>query len=71
MIRVDEALAQSDTGARLLLQVHDELLLECAADKAEEVRDLVVREMQAAGERLTVPLEVTVAWGSNWNQAHG
>ncbi len=71
MIRVHGALEAGDTGARLLLQVHDELLLEVPEARVEEVRDLVIREMKAAGERLTVPLEVTAAWGRNWNQAHG
>jgi DNA polymerase-1 len=68
MIRVDAAL--SGRRSRLLLQVHDELLLECPEDEAEEVRALVVREMMGVAE-LIVPLQVNAAIGRNWNEAHG
>jgi len=70
MIRVDQALATGDTGARILLQVHDELLLEVPEERVDEVRALVIREMMAAAD-LIVPLEVNTATGHTWNQAHG
>ena len=70
MLRVDAALAAADTGATLLLQVHDELLLEVPEGALDEVTKLVHDEMVAAAE-LSVPLVVTTASGATWNQAHG
>ena len=70
MIRVHAALAASDLKARLLLQVHDELLLEVPEDEVERTRGLVVEQMREAAQ-LDVPLEVTAATGANWNAAHG
>lgn len=70
MISVHEALAERFPRARLLLQVHDELLLEVPEDEVEAVRDVVVERMMSAAE-LKVPLVVNSAWGRNWNQAHG
>ncbi len=70
MIRVDEALRASSLRARLLLQVHDELLLEVPEDEIEPTRDLVVEQMRGAAS-LDVPLEVTAATGTSWSDAHG
>ncbi|MCB9676071.1 MAG: DNA polymerase I [Alphaproteobacteria bacterium] len=70
MIRVDGALKASDLEARLLLQVHDELLLEVPEAEVGKTLELVVREMEAAAE-LAVPLDVNGATGANWNEAHG
>ena len=67
MIRVHRELQSSGSRARLLLQVHDELLLEVPREALDEVTSLVVREMKAAAERLIVPVEVTTGWGNNWN----
>ena len=65
MILVDGALRESALRSRILLQVHDELLLEAPA---EEVDDLVVllRERMGAAEALKVPLDVDVKVGDNW-----
>ncbi len=70
MLRVHHALQVHESGAKLLLQVHDELLLEVPRDHLDSVRDLVVTEMMAAAD-LAVPLVVNAASGENWNQAHG
>jgi DNA polymerase-1 len=70
MIRVHAALRQSSLSARVLLQVHDELLLEAEAGTEAAVAELVVREMMAAAD-LIVPLKVNWAAGTNWNAAHG
>ena len=67
----DERLRELD--ARLLLQVHDELLLEVPADAAEEVGALVARLMQdvcPAGKELSVPLLVDWGTGHDWGAAH-
>ncbi|MGA8521688.1 MAG: DNA polymerase I [Candidatus Dormiibacterota bacterium] len=65
MILVDEALRERGLRSRILLQVHDELLLEAPA---EEVDELVVllRERMGAAEALKVPLDVDVKVGDNW-----
>jgi DNA polymerase I len=65
MILVDEALRETGLRSRILLQVHDELLLEAPA---EEVDQLVVllRERMGAAEALKVPLDVDVKVGDNW-----
>ncbi len=70
MIVVDKSLHAERRRARLLLQVHDELLLEVPQDEIEPVRDLAVRAMMGVAD-LVVPLEVRVGWGHNWNEAHG
>lgn len=67
----DEHLRELD--ARLLLQVHDELLLEVPADAAEEAGALVARLMQdvcPAGKELSVPLLVDWGTGHDWGAAH-
>ena len=70
MIRVQRALQAESRSARLLLQVHDELLLEVPQDEVAEVQELVTREMMGVAD-LVVPLEVQVGHGHNWNDAHG
>jgi DNA polymerase I len=70
MIRVDKALSRSSLAGRMLLQVHDELLLEVPADEVEATTALLVREMEGAAN-LIVPLRVNSSPGSNWNEAHG
>ena len=69
MIRVDRRLATTGMDARLLLQVHDELVLECAEGAAPEVAAMVREEMGRAAE-LRVPLEVEAGWGKSWADAH-
>jgi DNA polymerase-1 len=66
MVRIDRAL-ESRQG-RLLLQVHDELVLEAPADELEEIKGLVKREMEGVYD-LDVPLTVEVGAGSNWRDA--
>jgi DNA polymerase-1 len=69
MIRVHGALGREGRDARLLLQVHDELVLEVAEREVDAVEELVRREMVAAGA-LKVPLEVEVGRGRSWAEAH-
>ncbi|WP_285648587.1 DNA polymerase I [Actinomycetospora sp. NBRC 106375] len=68
MLGVHQALRDEGLRSRILLQVHDELVLEVAAEEKEQVTDLVRREMGAAFE-LDVPLEVSVGFGRSWDQA--
>jgi len=68
MLGVHQALREEGLRSRILLQVHDELVLEVARDEKEAVTELVRREMGAAFE-LDVPLEVSVGFGRSWDQA--
>ena len=65
MIDVQMALDASDTSAMLLLQVHDELLLEVPEDEVDRVREIVVARMEGALE-LSVPLVAEWGVGPNW-----
>lgn len=71
MLRVSGALAEKGTGARLLLQVHDELILECpdTADAIGRTVSMLQHEMEAAAT-LRVPLRVSVEHGKNWGEFH-
>jgi DNA polymerase-1 len=68
MLRVDTALRESGAASRVLLQVHDELVLEIAPGERESAEALVRKEMGAAVE-MDVPLEVSVGFGSSWHEA--
>ncbi|MFC5138569.1 DNA polymerase I [Actinomycetospora rhizophila] len=68
MLGVHQALRAEGFRSRILLQVHDELVLEVAADEKDAVTELVRREMGAAFE-LDVPLEVSVGFGKSWDEA--
>lgn len=68
MLEVDREMCARGLGSRLLLQVHDELVLEVAPGESAEVRDLVVTAMASAVD-LRVPLDVSVGEGPNWEAA--
>ena len=69
MIRVRASLKHGHPSARLLLQVHDELLLECPAEEASGLSERVRTEMEGCFE-LSVPLRVTVGRGPTWFDVH-
>jgi len=68
MLRVDTALRESGAGSRVLLQVHDELVLEIAPGEREPIEAMVRKEMGAA-VKMDVPLEVSVGVGGSWHDA--
>ena len=68
MIRVDKALREEFPEAKLLLQVHDELIVECPEEIAPEVAKLVSREMESIAA-LTVPLTAEAKFGKSWYDA--
>lgn len=68
MLGVHRALTAEGLRSRMLLQVHDELVLEVAEGEREQVETLVRREMAAAAE-LSVALEVSVGYGRSWDDA--
>ncbi len=68
MLGVDEALRAQGMSSRLLLQVHDELVVEVAPGEADQVEAIMRRQMASAAD-LKVPLDVSVGIGTNWQAA--
>ena len=68
LIRIDNELSQRGLRSRLVLQVHDEVIVEAPIDEKPEVEPIVVEVMMNAAA-LLVPLEVNQAWGSTWADA--
>ena len=68
MIRVDAALRREFPEAKLILQVHDELIVECPEAIAPQVAELVSREMEQVAS-LNVPLTAEAKWGKSWYDA--
>ena len=68
LVAIDAALEQMQSRSRLVLQVHDEVILEVHPDEAETVHELTVTNMRGAAE-LRVPLEVNIATGPTWADA--
>jgi DNA polymerase-1 len=68
MLRVDAAFRQADLKSRLLLQVHDELIVE-VADAESDVVEAVLRREMAGAAHLKVPLTVSVGTGASWREA--
>ena len=69
MIAVDRRLREQGLRSRMVLQIHDELLLEVPEAEIDTVRDMLVREMQGV-IALNVPLTVECNYGTDWLQAH-
>ena len=68
LVRIDEGLGERGSAARLVLQVHDEVLLEVPEEERDETGPYVVELMRHAAD-LDVPLEVNSAWGQTWADA--
>lgn len=69
MINIHKRLRKEHLSARMVLQIHDELLVEFPAKELEAVRELVKEEMESAIE-LSVPVKVEIGHGRNWAEAH-
>ena len=65
MVRVDRRLKRQQMKSQLILQIHDELLIEATLDEVDEVKHILKEEMEHAA-RLAVPLEVDMHTGHNW-----
>jgi DNA polymerase-1 len=68
MLSADQKLREQGLRSRMLLQVHDELVLEVAPGEREPVEALV-REAMGGAADLTVPLDVSVGLGHSWHEA--
>lgn len=69
MIRVDERLRSEELQARLVLQVHDELLIEAPKDEEEKVREILHQEMMGVTD-FQVAMDIDIQSGSDWYEAH-
>ena len=70
--RLDHPLERG-LGARMLLQVHDELVFEAPEDEVDKTMSVVAQVMEEAAEpaiKLSVPLKVDARAGANWDEAH-
>ncbi len=73
MIRMPAAIAEAKLAARMLLQVHDELVFECPETEADRAIDVIRRVMRSAAEpaiQFDVPLEVEARAAPSWDEAH-
>jgi DNA polymerase I len=69
MIRLPEVLERAGLAARMLLQVHDELLFEVPEAEVEATRGAVTELMESVAD-LDIPLVLDTGFGSNWDEAH-
>ena len=70
LVRLDRAVLEGGYRTRLILQVHDEVILEVPPHEAEVIGALTVETLMGAAQ-LDVPLEVNVSWGASWAEAKG
>jgi DNA polymerase-1 len=68
LVDLDRALEERGTRARLILQVHDEVILEVPPDELDDVAELVRTTMASACD-LSVPMEVNLSTGHSWEEA--
>jgi DNA polymerase-1 len=68
LVRIDAAIAKAKLNSAVILQVHDEVIVECPIAERDKVNELVLHEMKNAAA-LKVPLEVNAAWGDSWASA--
>jgi DNA polymerase-1 len=70
LVRLDRELTAGALEARLILQVHDEVLVEAPPEEKDRVEE-IVRDALTNAAHLSVPLEVSLSWGENWAAAKG
>jgi DNA polymerase-1 len=68
LVGIDKALAKSELKSRLVLQVHDEVIVEAPSSEKSTVEEIVLDIMRSAAT-LNVPLEVNFSWGTSWAEA--
>jgi DNA polymerase-1 len=69
MIRLDQRISESGMQTKLILQVHDELILDTPLDELERAKEMLLEAMTADQDLLNVPLKVNVGVGRNWVEA--
>jgi len=68
LVRLDRSLSERQVASRVVLQVHDEVILEVPEEEADDMTALVLEDMRGAFE-LRVPLEVNLSFGETWAAA--
>jgi len=69
MIKIDKKIESEQLPLKMLLQIHDELIFEAPADKAEKLGSIIQGEMERAID-LSIPLKVSVEIGESWGELH-
>lgn len=69
MIATDKALKKENLSAKLIMQVHDELIVDCLISEKEKVMEILKREMENAAD-LSVPLKVDIRYSYRWSDSH-
>jgi DNA polymerase-1 len=69
MINIYQEFKKEKLESKMILQVHDELVFDCAKDEAAEVERIVLNKMKHA-LKLNVPIDVEIGIGENWFEAH-
>lgn len=71
MLKVTDALNHNPTGAKLLVQVHDELIFECPDDKESIEKSIaIIKDSMENAFKLSIPLRVSIEYGKNWGEFH-
>jgi DNA polymerase-1 len=70
LVRIDELIESRGWQSRVVLQVHDEVIVEVPDSEKDEVGPLILETMRSAAD-LSVPFEVNAAWGPTWADAKG
>ena len=69
MLKVDARITADGLKAKMILQVHDELVFDCPLDEVATLSQLLIDEMESVGD-LNIPLKVDLGTGPNWAEAH-
>ena len=69
MLTIDQKLQSTKLDAKMIMQVHDELVFDVASNDVDALKKLVQDAMESAAN-ISVPLEVSISCGDNWDQAH-
>ena len=69
MIKIHQELSDKNLNSKMIIQVHDELVLEVYKLEIEQVKEIVKRSMTQVA-KLSVPLDVEIGIGNNWLEAH-
>lgn len=69
ILQIDKRLQEQGSAARILLQVHDELILECPENEVKELAEIIKQEMESV-VKLKIPLKVHTEYGFSWGEFH-
>ena len=74
MIKIDKILEDGNNKAKMLLQIHDELIFECLKKDESEIKKIIKNAMKSISSSehhmFSIPLEVSINSGNNWGEAH-